>query len=108
MKPALFSANIGPAAAGPMVAVIAELAEQLGLLMFLPKIIEQKAPARQAATGQAQAPYLSRWLLLTAAFCPTSAVCYAVRTMLRQRDSTETTETSPPAQLNNDPQPREP
>ena len=78
------------------------------LLMFLPGIIEQGAPAYQAATGLTQAPYLSRWLLLTAAFYLASALCYAVRTLLRQHDSTQTPATSPPAQPSDDPEPRRP
>jgi hypothetical protein len=87
------------------------LAAGLLLLIFLPGIIEQGAPTYQAATGQTQAPYLSRWLLLTAAFYLASALCYAVRTLLRQRRSDDTTATAPPAtpppsQPGNDPQPR--
>ena len=73
------------------------LAAGLLLLMFLPGIIEQGAPTYQAATGQTQAPYLSRWLLLTAAFYLASALCYAVRTLLRQHRSGDTTTTAPPA-----------
>jgi hypothetical protein len=82
------------------------LAAGLLLLMFLPGIIEQGAPTYQAATGQTQAPYLSRWLLLTAAFYLTSALCYAVKTLLRQHDFTNTSQTSPPAKPRNDPRPR--
>ena len=73
------------------------LAAGLLLLIFLPGIIEQGAPTYQAATGQTQAPYLSRWLLLTAAFYLASALCYAVRTLLGQRRSSDTTTTAPPA-----------
>ena len=79
------------------------LAAGLLLLMFLPGIIEQGAPTYQAATGQTQAPFLARWLLLTAAFYLASAVCYAVRTLLRQRNPI-TTETSRVAQLSEGPQ----
>jgi len=87
------------------------LAAGLLLLIFLPGIIEQGAPTYLAATGQTQAPYLSRWLLLTAAFYLTSALCYAVRTLLGQHRSGDTTTTAPPAtpppaQPGNDPQPR--
>jgi len=87
------------------------LAGGLLLLMFLPGIIEQGAPSYQAATGLTQAPYLSRWLLLTAAFYLASALCYAVKTLLRQRRSADTLVTSPPvapppAEPGNDPQPR--
>jgi hypothetical protein len=84
------------------------LAAGLLLVMFLPGIIEQGAPTYQAATGQTQAPYLSRWLLLTAAFYLASALCYAVKTLLRQRDSTKTAKVSPPAASINDPQPHQP
>jgi hypothetical protein len=73
------------------------LAAGLLLLIFLPGIIEQGAPTYQAATGQTQDPYLSRWLLLTAAFYLASALCYAVRTLLGQRRSGDTTTTAPPA-----------
>jgi hypothetical protein len=84
------------------------LAAGLLLVMFLPGIIEQGAPTYQAATGLTQAPYLSRWLLLTAIFYLASALCYAVRTLLRQHDSTKTAQTSTPAQPSDDPQPRLP
>ena len=84
------------------------LAAGLLLLMFLPGIIEQGAATYQAATGLTQAPYLTRWLLLTAAFYLASALCYAVRTLLRQRDSIKTAKSSPPAASSNDPQPHQP
>jgi hypothetical protein len=84
------------------------LAAGLLLLMFLPGIIEQGAPTYQAATGQTQAPYLGRWLLLTAAFYLASALWYAVRTRLRQRDSRQTAIISPPAQPRTDSQPHQP
>jgi hypothetical protein len=61
------------------------LAAGMLLMLFLPGIIEQGAPTYQAATGLTQAPYLSRWLLLTAAFYLVSATCYAVKTVLVQR-----------------------
>jgi uncharacterized membrane protein YhaH (DUF805 family) len=79
------------------------LAAGLLLVMFLPGIIEQGAPTYQAATGLTQAPYLSRWLLLTAIFYLASALCYAVRTLLRQHDSTKTAQKSTPAQPSGDP-----
>jgi hypothetical protein len=63
------------------------LAGALLLLLFMPGIIRQGAPTYHAATGLTQAPYLSRWLLLTATFYLTSAVCYAVKTMARGRGS---------------------
>jgi hypothetical protein len=72
------------------------LAAALLLVMFLPGIIEQGAPTYQAATGSTQAPYLSRWLLLTAAFYLTSALWYAVKTLLRQRRSADNPATSRP------------
>ena len=46
----------------------------LTLLLFLPGIIQQGAPAYAAATGQTQEPFLGRWLLLTAAMFAVSAV----------------------------------
>jgi hypothetical protein len=61
------------------------LAAGLLLMLFLPGIIQQGAPTYEAATGLTQAPYLSRWLLLTATFYLASAVCYAVKTLLVQR-----------------------
>jgi hypothetical protein len=51
----------------------------LALLLFLPGIIQQGGPAYTAATGQTQEPFLSRWLLLTAAMFAISAVAYALR-----------------------------
>ncbi|BBY26877.1 hypothetical protein [Mycolicibacterium sediminis] len=56
----------------------------LTLLVFLPGIIEQGAPAYVTATGQTQEPFLGRWLWLTAAMFLASAVVYAVR-LLRAR-----------------------
>jgi hypothetical protein len=61
------------------------LAAGLLLMLFLPGIIKQGALTYQAATGLTQAPYLSRWLLLTATFYVVSAICYAVKTLLVQR-----------------------
>lgn len=58
---------------------IPALAAGLTLLVFLPGIIEQGAPAYQAATGQTQQPFLGRWLLLTAVMFGMSAVGYATR-----------------------------
>jgi hypothetical protein len=65
------------------------LAAALLLLIFLPGIIEQGAPTYRAATGLTQTPYLSRWLLLSAAFYDAGTVSYAIRTLLRQRRSSE-------------------
>lgn len=67
------------------------LGSGLTLLVFLPGIIEQGAPAYLAATGQTQDPFLGRWLLLTAAMFLLSAVVYAVRLAKRPR-----TVTAPP------------
>jgi NAD(P)-dependent dehydrogenase (short-subunit alcohol dehydrogenase family) len=61
------------------------LATGLVLLLFLPGIIQQGAPTYHAATGLTQAPYLTRWLLLTAAFYLTSTLCYTLRTIRHQR-----------------------
>ncbi|BDX32790.1 hypothetical protein TUM20985_33370 [Mycobacterium antarcticum] len=63
------------------------LAAGLLLVMFLPGIIEQGGPAFTAATGLTQAPYLTRWILLTAAFYLISALCYGAKTLLRHHDS---------------------
>ena len=75
---------------------IPSLAAGLLLLLFLPGIIEQGAPTFRAATGLTQAPYLSRWLLLTAALYLASALCYVVRTLLRHRGSANAGPESPP------------
>lgn len=61
------------------------LGAALTLVVFLPGIIEQGAPAYVAATGQTQEPFLGRWLLLTAAMFGASAVVYAVRLGLARR-----------------------
>jgi hypothetical protein len=89
------------------------LAAGLLLVMFLPGIIKQGAPTYHAATGLSQAPYLSRWLLLTATFYLTSAIWYAVKTLLGQRRSadgaaTSAPATTPPAQQSADPHPAGP
>jgi len=55
------------------------LAAGLTLVLFLPGIVKQGAPAYLAATGLTQDPFLGRWLLLTAAMFATSAVIYAIR-----------------------------
>jgi hypothetical protein len=57
----------------------------LTLLIFLPGIVEQGAPAYRAATGQTQEPFLGRWLLLTAAMFAVSALSYAIRLIGRRR-----------------------
>jgi len=87
----LVAANrIRPAQRTPTVPVlnyvrIPLLGAGLTLLIFLPGIIEQGAPAYAAATGQTQEPFLGRWLLLTAAMFATSAVVYAIRLTLARR-----------------------
>jgi hypothetical protein len=52
----------------------------LTFLLFLPGIIQQGTQTYFAATGQTQAPYLGRWLLLVAAMFIVSAVVYAIST----------------------------
>lgn len=68
------------------------LASGLTLLVFLPGIIEQGAPAYRVATGQTQEPFLGRWLLLCAALFAISAVVYAVRLVTTRRPVTAPTE----------------
>jgi hypothetical protein len=60
----------------------------LTLLVFLPGIIEQGAPAYAAATGQTQEPFLGRWLMLTAVMFAVSAVLYGVRLAVARRVKT--------------------
>jgi heme/copper-type cytochrome/quinol oxidase subunit 1 len=57
------------------------LATAFTFALFLPGIIEQGAFTYTAATGLTQEPFLDRWLLLTAGFYLTSAVCYVVRSV---------------------------
>ena len=83
------------------------LAAGLLLLMFFPGIIKQGAPAYHNATGLTQAPFLTRWLLISAAFYLTSALLYVVKTVLRHRRSPDDTapprqSTPPPAQTPGD------
>lgn len=61
------------------------MASGLLLLMFFPGIIQQGKASYLRATGQTQAPYLERWLLLTAAFFAVSALAYAVRSLRIRR-----------------------
>jgi hypothetical protein len=101
LLPAPRAARLGPTRSPRRIPVInylrmPTLASGLLLLIFLPGIIEQGAPTYQAATGQTQAPFLSRWLLLTAAFYLISAVWYAAKTLLRQHRSAPRAATSPP------------
>jgi hypothetical protein len=74
------------------------LATGLVLMLFLPGIIQQGAPAYHAATGLTQAPYLRRWLLLTAAFYLTSTLCYTLKTIRHQRAAAANQRPSPPRQ----------
>jgi hypothetical protein len=46
---------------------------------------DDEAPAEQGPYGLTQAPYLTRWLLLTATFYLISAVCYTTKTVLAQQ-----------------------
>jgi hypothetical protein len=55
------------------------LGAALTLVLFLPGIIQQGAGTYRSATGLTQAPYLGRWLVLTAAMFGVSAVLYAIR-----------------------------
>jgi hypothetical protein len=64
---------------------IPAMAAALTLLVFLPGIIQQGAPAYATATGQNQEPFLGRWLLLTAAMFAISAVLYAIRLVVARR-----------------------
>jgi hypothetical protein len=64
---------------------IPALGSCLSLLMFFPGIINQESATYLAATGQTQQPFLSRWLLLTAAMFAASALLYATRLVLARR-----------------------
>lgn len=70
---------------------IPAMATGLVFILFLPGIIEQGAATYQMATGLTQAPYLSRWLLLTAGFYLVSAACFAVRVVLSDPPPVPTT-----------------
>lgn len=61
------------------------LASGLLLLLFFPGIIEQGGDTYLAATGQNQQPFLSRWLLLTAAFFAAGAIAYILRLVTNTR-----------------------
>jgi hypothetical protein len=57
--------------------------------MFFPGIIEQGKGAYLRATGLTQAPFLDRWLLITAVLFGSSALAYGIRlVLLRRRAST--------------------
>jgi cysteinyl-tRNA synthetase len=66
---------------------IPTLAAGLLLLVYLPGVIEQGQGSYRAATGQTQAPYLGRWLAITATLFTASAVVYVLR-LLRARRRT--------------------
>ncbi|MGH3852456.1 MAG: hypothetical protein ACRDR6_02945 [Pseudonocardiaceae bacterium] len=55
------------------------LGTALTFLLFFPGIIHQGQQTYHDATGQTQAPYLDRWLLLTTAMFTISAIIYAAR-----------------------------
>lgn len=55
------------------------LASGLLFAMFFPGIIRQGAAAYRRATGLTQAPFLDRWLLITATLFAVSALVYAIR-----------------------------
>lgn len=63
------------------------MASGLLLLMFFPGIIQQGATTYHTATGLTQAPYLSRWLLLSAGLFASSALLYGIRLLLVRRRS---------------------
>jgi hypothetical protein len=71
------------------------LGSGLTLLVFLPGIIQQGAPAYLAATGQTQQPFLFRWLLLTAAMFAASAAVYAIRLVRAVRQQVRGDESGP-------------
>lgn len=61
------------------------LASGLLFLLFFPGIIAQGATTHLRATGQTQAPFLGRWLLLTAIIFTISALTYATHRALAHR-----------------------
>jgi hypothetical protein len=60
---------------------IPSLASGLLFLMFFPGIIEQGSRTYRQATGLTQAPFLGRWLLITAVLFGASALAYGIRTL---------------------------
>jgi hypothetical protein len=66
---------------------IPAMASGLLFLMFLPGIIRQGKGTYHNATGLTQAPFLDRWILITAALFGVSAVAYVVRLLLVRRAS---------------------
>ena len=71
------------------------LASGLLFAMFFPGIIEQGSGAYLRATGLTQAPFLDRWLLITAALFGGSAVAYAARSVQLGRRQRRDAEASP-------------
>jgi len=61
------------------------LASGLLFLVFFPGIIAQGTTTYLAATGQTQAPFLGRWLLLTAIAFALSALAYTTHVALAHR-----------------------
>jgi hypothetical protein len=61
---------------------IPALASGLLFAMFFPGIIKQGSRAYLRATGLTQAPFLDRWLLITAVLFGIGAVAYAIRSAL--------------------------
>jgi hypothetical protein len=61
------------------------LASGLLFLMFLPGIIKQGKVTYHNATGMTQAPFLDRWLLITATLFGVSALAYGLRLLLVRR-----------------------
>ena len=66
---------------------IPAMASGLLFLMFLPGIIRQGKGTYHNATGLTQAPFLDRWILITAALFGVSAAAYVVRLLLVRRAS---------------------
>jgi hypothetical protein len=77
------------------------LASGLLLAMFFPGIIQQGKGAYHRATGLTQAPFLDRWLLITAILFAASAVAYVTRSALvgrRQTGGSESSDDAPGAE----------
>ncbi len=89
---ALRSGHRRPAARVPAVNYLRlpMLGTGLLFLLFFPGIIEQGRQTYLDATGQTQEPYLSRWLLLTAAMFALSALSYAARLAYAHRSQSQT------------------
>ena len=61
------------------------MASGLLFLVFFPGIIRQGKGAYHRATGLTQAPFLDRWLLITAVLFGSSALAYGIRLLLVRR-----------------------